>query len=291
MKYNFLVKEIDKVIAINFIKSIHYSKVMPRLTKHYLGCFLESKLVGVLTLGWGTQPKATINKLFTGLETKDYYEIGKMCMLDEMPKNSESQMLSKVVKWIKEYLPQKLFLFTWADGIVGKAGYVYQSFNFLYGGYIWTDVYRSAKGEKIHPRTSKKLCEENALMLGKDKIFWLTYDFMGIKGIKRIKGKQFRYILPLNRKAKKLLPNSNFKWTRNYPKDKDLKWKEMISKGKYDFINEQPKFNLDVVEHNIKNVQQNTQLSLFNNAEQVSKEIRNTTSIEGEGQFFGSAQK
>ena len=31
----------------------------------------------------------------------DYYEIGKMCMLDEMPKNSESQMLSKVVKWMK----------------------------------------------------------------------------------------------------------------------------------------------------------------------------------------------
>ena len=291
MKYKFLVKEIDKVIAINFIINTHYSKVMPKLTKHYLGIFLKNKLVGALTLGWGTQPKGTINKLFTGLETKDYYEIGRMCMLDEMPKNSESQMLSKVAKWMKKNTPEKLFLFTWADGIVGKAGYVYQGSNFFYGGYIWTDVYMSEKCEKIHPRTAKKLCEENAIMLGKDKIYWLTYDFMQIKGIKRIKGKQFRYILPLNRKAKKLLPNSNFKWTRNYPKDKDLKWKEMISKGKYDFINEQPKFNLDVVEHNIKNVQQNTQLSLFNNAEQVSKEIRNTTSIEGEGQFFGSALK
>ena len=192
MKYNFEIKEIDKLEAVDMIHSTHYSKVMPRLTKHFLGCFLEDKLVGVLTLGWGTQPKGTINKLFPGLETSDYYEIGKMCMLDEMPRNSESQMLSKVVKWMKKNTPERLFLYTWADGIVGKPGYVYQSFNFFYGGYIWTDIYMSDKGEKIHPRTSRKLCEENAIMLGKEKIFWLTYDFMEMKGIKRIKGKQFR---------------------------------------------------------------------------------------------------
>ena len=98
MKYNFIIREIDKHTAIHLIQNTHYSKVMPKLTKYYLGCFLEDELVGVLTLGWGTQPRQTINKLFPGLETKDYYEIGKMCMLEKMPRNSESQMLSKVVK-------------------------------------------------------------------------------------------------------------------------------------------------------------------------------------------------
>ena len=41
-------------------------KPWPKLTKHFLGCYLENELVqnGVLTLGWGTQPKATIAKLF-----------------------------------------------------------------------------------------------------------------------------------------------------------------------------------------------------------------------------------
>ena len=39
------------------------------------------------------------------------------------------------------------------------------------------------------------------------------------KGIKRIKGKQFRYILPLNKTAKKMLKESNMKWTIEYPKD------------------------------------------------------------------------
>ena len=267
MKYNFEIKEIDKLEAVDMIHSTHYSKVMPRLTKHFLGCFLEDKLVGVLTLGWGTQPKGTINKLFPGLGTGDYYEIGKMCMLDEMPRNSESQMLSKVVKWMKKNTPERLFLYTWADGIVGKPGYVYQSFNFLYGGYIWTDIYISKKGEKIHPRTSRKLCEENAIMIGKEKVFWLTYDFMKKKGIRRIKGKQFRYILPLNKRAKKILLNSTVNWDKEYPKHIDLQWKEMVAKGKYEFINEEPKFNTDVVEHNSRNVnsflRKKNQLTLF----------------------------
>ena len=158
---------------------------------------------------------------------------------------------------MKRNVSDRLFLYTWADGIVGKVGYVYQSFNFYYGGFIWTDIYLSDKGEKIHPRSAKLLCDENAKMIGKEKVFWLTYDFMKQKGIKRIKGKQFRYILPLNKRSKKMLKNSTVKWKKEYPKDKDLQWREMISKGKYEVMNEEPEFNLDVVEHNSKNVNAN----------------------------------
>ena len=146
MKFNFVIKRINKFVAAELVQEHHYSKVMPRLTKEYLGVYInttpvDKHLVGVLTLGWGTQPLATIRKLFPTLTTKDYYEIGKMCMLPEMPRNSESQMLSAVIKWIKIHLPERLFLYTWADGIVGKVGYVYQSANFYYGGFIWTDIY------------------------------------------------------------------------------------------------------------------------------------------------------
>ena len=98
MKFDFKVIEINKFVAAELVQKHHYSKVMPKLTKHYLGTFIGDKLVGVLTLGWGTQPRQTINKLFTGFTTKDYYEIGKMCMLPEMPKNSESQMLSSIIQ-------------------------------------------------------------------------------------------------------------------------------------------------------------------------------------------------
>ena len=64
MKYEFQIKEISRNYATEFIQSLHYSKIMPRLTKYFLGCYLEDELVGVLTLGWVTKPNATNAKLF-----------------------------------------------------------------------------------------------------------------------------------------------------------------------------------------------------------------------------------
>ena len=264
MKYEFQIKEVSRSYATDFIQSLHYSKIMPKLTKHFLGCYLENELVGVLTLGWGTQPKATIAKLFDGLDTKNYYEIGKMCMKEEMPKNSESQMISAVVKWMKVNTPERQFLYTWADGIMGKPGYVYQAANFLYGGFIWTQIYISDKGEKIHPRSARKLCEENVqfklerepdFFVGKkgERIYWLTQDFLDYKNILKVHGKQFRYILPLNKKARKLLKKSNVEWNLNYPKGNDLVWNKSTKDGKKR-LESMPKIDSDMTEYNTKNV-------------------------------------
>ncbi len=253
MKYNFDIKEIDKYTAYKFISTYHYSNTMPRLTKHYLGIFDQDNMVGCLTLGWGTQPRQTINKLIPGLDTQYYYEIGRMCMTEEMPRNSESQMLSAVVKWMKENTGC-LYLYTWADGIMSKPGYVYQSANFLYGGYIWTDIYCSKEGEKIHPRSAKELLQENAQYKGVDKLCWLTYDFMKEKGINRYKGKQFRYIYPLNKFARKLLhKKSPFEWNTNYPKSSDIVFKVQTDDGYK--ICEPPPFNMDLIDVNRKNVE------------------------------------
>ncbi len=252
----FEIKEIDKNSFLQLVYNNHYSIVMPRITKYYLGCFMDGLLVGGLSLGWGTQPKQTIVKLFPMLDTKDYYEIGKMVMLDEMPRNSESQMISKIIKWIKGNL-DITYLFTWADGIVGKPGYVYQASNFLYGGFIWTDIYISSNGEKIHPRSTRALLAENALYVGVDKLFWLTPEFCTYKGIRRYRGKQFRYIYPLNDIGKQLLNHSTVTWGRAYPKDIDLVWKIQTGKGKYDIVLDKPEFSKYVIETNKKNYEIN----------------------------------
>ena len=257
---SFIIREIGKERAVDMIQNTHYSKVMPRLTKHYLGCFLEDRLVGVVTLGWGTQPRQTINKMFTGLGTKDYYEIGKMCMLDEMPRNSESQMLSKVVKWMKQNTSNRLFLYTWADGIVGKPGYVYQSFNFLYGGFIWTDTYVTDKGEKVHPRTI-----QSQLPNTHNYKYGSRPNPKQLKQLRlsRVKGKQFRYILPMNKKMRKFLKQSTVDWNLNYPKDKDLVWKiKRPGDSSYTLTNIMPFKLTKEVEYNKDNVERNTGATL-----------------------------
>ena len=255
MKLKFDLREIPKQDAAKFIHTNHYSPILPVITKHWLGGFLDGELKAVMTLGWGTQPKRTIKKLFPELDTQDYYEIGKLCLLDELPRNSETQFISVAMKWMKKNLPEKKFLYTLADGIMGKAGYVYQAASFYYGSYFKTHVYRSATGEKIHPRTTNKLCHENAEFLGKEKVFWLTHDFMETKGIEKYSGLMFRYIFPLTKQAKRIMKNSStVEWNQNYPKEKDLKFWKMMGTRNYIEV-PMPEFNYEIIEYNKRNIE------------------------------------
>lgn len=96
-KIEFDIKEITKEEALEMVRKYHYSNSLSKLNKKYVGFFLEGKLAGVVTLGWGTRPLHTIKRIFPSLGTKDYLEIGRMCMTDDMPRNSESMMLSQLL--------------------------------------------------------------------------------------------------------------------------------------------------------------------------------------------------
>lgn len=138
--------------AISFIRAYHYSKVLPRLKRYFLGVYEAGILSGVVALSWGTQPLQTIRKIFPrhNLLTADYLEIGKMCFLPQQNGNGYfgSLALSALVKWMRVNT-SCLFLYTLADGIEGKCGYVYQAANFHYLGSFTTSVYRDAfTGEK-----------------------------------------------------------------------------------------------------------------------------------------------
>lgn len=223
MKYKFKIKEITKQEALNMVEKYHYSNTLPTLNKMFVGFYLEDRLVGMVTLGWGTRPLHTIKKIFPSLETKDYFEIGRMCMSEDMPRNSESQMLSQLVKWLKKEKPELKVLFTWADGMLGKAGYVYQASNFLYAGSIESEIYLH-KGIKIHPRQTKSLF---GLEGDKRKTVRPTWEQMQEYGIHHYKGNQFRYLLFLcdKREESKLRKEAVVELTRDYPKEDALKWK------------------------------------------------------------------
>ena len=244
------IREIEKEYAVKFVKQYHYSQIMPRLTKYYLGLFNGNVLCGVVTLGWGTQPLQTIKKIFPGFDyvTADYLEIGKMCFLPQLNNgNFGSMALSVLVKWCKKNTNIK-YLYTLADGIMGKCGYVYQASNFRYIGSFKTSVYMDVKtGEKIHPRSCKELCIENAIFEGKEKVFWLTDNFCKHKGIDKINGLMFRYIYPMNRNSRKIIdelyPMSQM------PKDTDLIFERRVSNGVFLKI-PQPNFNMRVFNHN-----------------------------------------
>ena len=267
-----VIRDIDKTRATNFVLKYHYSKIMPKLTKHWLGVFENKELLGVITLGWGTQPLGTIRKLFPNhdLKSSDYYEIGKMCFLPSCNKSKSfgTQTISLLVKWVKQNT-NCLFLYTMADGIMGKCGYVYQASSMVYLGSFETQVYYDEQThEKMHPRSVKPLLKENAAMLGKDHICWLTQDYCKLKGISKIVGLMFRYIVPLNKKAKKILDSYPQYKNIPYPKDKDLIFKKRIDNNIYIYI-PQPEFDMSVHNHNYQKneISNYEQLDLFGDNE------------------------
>lgn len=243
MKYNYNVKEISKDLALDMIQKYHYSNTLPKLNKHFIGFYLGNELVGVVTLGYGTRPLHTIKKLFPSLETKDYYEIGRMCMTDDMPRNSESQMISQLCKWIKSNEPNIKVLFTWADGMLGKCGYVYQASNFTYAGFIITDFYMR-DGIKIHPRQTKALFRKNE----DDKRVTIrpTNEQMLEYNINHYRGKQFKYYKFLCSKAeKKRLLKECLADSSKYPKQDSLIWEiKDLNKNKW-VICDKPPYKTD----------------------------------------------
>ncbi len=227
-----------------FVKIRHYSTVMPRLTKACFGGFRDGELVAAISFGWGSRPRHTIQKLFPSLGVDDYLEIGKMCLRDDQPKNSETSFMSDAFWKLHKQFPDLKLIFTWADGLWGKPGYVYQAANFLYGGFIWTDVYQTEDGKRIHPLQLQAEISKSGLSTTR-RTNRPTEREMAERGWQHYWGKQFRYVKFLcdAKEQQRLLAESPFPWTATragYPKAADLVWFQKVEGTKLPC--EQPKF-------------------------------------------------
>ena len=229
-KLNLLLEPISYSEAKDIVRKMHQSSdTLPKSTKECLGIYINDKLEGVITLGYGTRPLHTIKKMFPSLTTKDYYEIGRMCINNDFKTNTESQMLSQTIKYVKKNYKDIKLLFTWANGLHGKIGTVYQASNFLYGGYIQTECYLK-DGVQIHPRGIKHWLHPN----DSRRSVRPTPEEKKKYKIEHIRGKQFRYIYFTRgfSKRKELLEESPYEWSKNYPKQTDCKWEKWIAPRK-----------------------------------------------------------
>lgn len=225
MKYNFEVRDVSREESLAMIRAYHYSDTLPKINRHFLGFYLDGQMVGTMTLGLGTRPRHTIQCLFPSLGTDDYYEIGRMCMTDDMPRNSESQMIASAVKWIRANEPSVKVLFTWADGIMGKPGYVYQASSFLYAGSIESEIYLR-DGVKLHVRGMKSLLVDDPKSDPRITVR-PTLEQMRELGIEHYKGMQYRYVRFTcgKREKRRLMQECKVVLGGGYPKTSDLRWR------------------------------------------------------------------
>ena len=209
------IREVTSNVAREFVRLHHYAVICPPISRLSLGLFSGAKLCGVAIFGLGVRPLHTIRKLFPSLGVDDYLELNRLCVLDEMPRNTESQFLSLCCEYIRANKNVRC-VFSWADGLRGKPGYVYQAASWLYGGFIKSQFYATEEGEVVHPR----LLITRYGTRNKEQQKRL--------GLIKYHGYQFRYVrfLCSHKERKRLLAESPMLWTRAYPKRCDLRFWE-----------------------------------------------------------------
>lgn len=176
--------EADEVII-----KYHYSH---KTTKNRFKSFSVNEGKGYLQLGYGIRPhmKHTISELIT---KDNYCEFDRMWLSDEMAKNSESQVISLLLSYLKQVYPIIKFVITYADGSVGNKGIIYQATNAIFLGKVNVDFYQLPNGERVHPVSMWHRHKTRALD-------FLNKEYPGIKHI--TEEAQYRYLYILNKRLR-----------------------------------------------------------------------------------------
>lgn len=125
IKDKYSVRSIDTEIAKEWILYKHYAKRMPPI-EYCFGLFNLNILCGIITFG---TPVSSNLRLSLGEKYK-MMELNRLCVNDNLPKNTLSFFVSKSLL----ELPKPLIIVSYADTSKNHHGYIYQATNFIYTG-------------------------------------------------------------------------------------------------------------------------------------------------------------
>jgi hypothetical protein len=137
---------------------------------------------GAISLGYGIRPKL---KQSWGIpENEPCIEFDRMWLSDVPPKNSESKVISMLIKTLRAIDRTLRWLISYSDGTVGNVGTIYKAAGFTELPSIKADFYILDDGTRVHPVTMyhRHGGRSNALLTG-------LYP-----GIRKADGVQHRFI-------------------------------------------------------------------------------------------------
>lgn len=143
-----VVREINSELAREMISTFHYSQTFPDSTIHCYGGYLNGKLIGVICYGMGCG-KNQYTSLIPNIENGTYLELTRLWVANDMPRNSESKLISTSLKMLPK---QYHLIISFADELQGHCGIIYQATNWYYLGVNGGGKMLIKNGIKKHPR-------------------------------------------------------------------------------------------------------------------------------------------
>ena len=119
------VRPVSYRVARRCVEQYHYLGYAPRISMVNLGVFSGKTLLGVMLF---SHPTARHE------EQSETFELTRMCLIDEAPKNSETRALSLAYRWLRMNTERKR-LIAYADTAEGHEGIIYRA-----GG--WHEIQR-----------------------------------------------------------------------------------------------------------------------------------------------------
>jgi hypothetical protein len=145
------VKSINSDQTYDWLLHKHYAKRIPSIS-YAFGLYEKEVLKGVLTIGKPASPS-----LCDGICGKEYskyvYELNRLCVEDNLEKNTLSFFVGKCLKLI----PDNMILVSYADTSMNHNGYIYQATNWIYTGLSDKRTEWQLIGSNSH---SKSLCDK-----------------------------------------------------------------------------------------------------------------------------------
>lgn len=189
------IERVESSVVRPIIEKNHYSH---KCTPNHFLSFLINDGLGAVQLGFGIRPhkKSSVSRY---ISLTNYCEFDRMWLSDDLPKYSESQVISKVLSYLRQHHKNIHFVITYADGSVGNRGIIYQATNAQEIDPIMCDFYELPSGERIHPVSMWHRHKSRAWKVMQE----LYPGIKHIKGTKKNPVYQYRYVYVLNRAMRK----------------------------------------------------------------------------------------
>lgn len=148
---NYTVARVTVDMVRDFIEKYHYSRSINGCKVSMAFALYEvnsNELVGAVLFG---SLSTTAWKRY-GEKESDVIELRRLVCLDNCPKNTESWLISKCLKILKQETNYKICV-SYADPYYGHSGVIYQATNWSYHGQTSADVlFKTPDGKIYHSR-------------------------------------------------------------------------------------------------------------------------------------------
>ena len=123
------VAPIASADARRFVREHHYSGKVTQNSQLHLGAFLDGRLVGVGQFG-PPLDRAKVIGLVRDTPWNSMFELNRLVLIDDTPRNSESRFLAMSIRLIKIYAPHIQWVLSYADGTQCGDGTIYRASGF-----------------------------------------------------------------------------------------------------------------------------------------------------------------